>query len=208
MLSLSLPRPSVAPLFDRVARRYDTEILQRINYRPAQDEILAALRFSGASRIVDVGCGTGILATRIHDELSPAVVYGVDASPGMLAQAAARSSSVRWLNGPAEQLPLPDGDVDAAVSTHAFHFFDKPAALADFHRVLAPGGHVVIVVWAPTTSALGRLESVTGTAFPTRRQMRECLQAAGFQEVEQRPVRRPGPLQWLSREVVTLGVRP
>ena len=57
----------------------------------------------------------------------------------MLNQARARSDRVRWLKGPAEQLPFDDAALDAVVTTSAFHFFDQPAALAEFHRVLHPG---------------------------------------------------------------------
>lgn len=65
-------------------------------------------------------------------------------SEGMLNQARARSNRVRWLRGPAEQLPFDDGALDAVVTTSAFHFFDQPAALREFHRVLAPGGLVAV----------------------------------------------------------------
>src|SRR5216683_1196678 len=128
MNTITAPR-SVAPAFDRIARFYDTEILQRLSYRPAQDEVIAELRKAGSRRILDVGCGTGQLAARILDELGPEAVYGCDLSAGMLEQAAARSSAVDWRNGEAEHLPFDDESMDAVVSTHAFHFFDQPAAL-------------------------------------------------------------------------------
>lgn len=62
----------------------------------------------------------------------------------MLNQARAKSDRVQWLRGPAEQLPFDDGALDAVVTTSAFHFFDQPAALREFHRVLAPGGLVAV----------------------------------------------------------------
>jgi ubiquinone/menaquinone biosynthesis C-methylase UbiE len=189
-------RASVAPVFDRIARFYDTEIVQLLGYRPAQDEVVRELRAAGARRIVDVGCGTGILAARLRQELRPEVVYGIDASEGMLAQAVARDPSVQWRQARAEALPLRDEEVDAVVSTHAFHFFDKPAALAEFHRVLAPGGRVVVVLASSPTRALSRLPLLGGSAsFPTRDEMRELLEGAGFEIVDQRRVRRP--LQWM-----------
>jgi ubiquinone/menaquinone biosynthesis C-methylase UbiE len=56
----------------------------------------------------------------------------------MLEQARVRSDRVKWMRGPAEQLPFDDGTLDAVVTTSAFHFFDQPAALREFHCVLAP----------------------------------------------------------------------
>ena len=75
------------------APAYDTQVLQRFVYQPAQDEVLAQLRAHGALTIADIGCGTGIFADRIERELN-AVVTGVDMSEGMLAQAKALPQNV------------------------------------------------------------------------------------------------------------------
>ena len=90
---------------------------------------------------------TGMHGNRIHNferELHPDEIYGVDMSEGSLEKARARSNRVKWLRGPAEQLPFDDGTLDAVVTTSAFHFFDQPAALREFHRVLASGGLVAV----------------------------------------------------------------
>ena len=118
------------------APAYNLPFLQQWVYRPAHDEVVAQLRDHQSARVADIACGTGILADRIERELHPAEVYGVDMSEGMLNQARSRSTAVQWLRGPAEQLPFGDGAVDAVVTTSAFHFFDQPAALREFHRVL------------------------------------------------------------------------
>ncbi len=88
------------------------------------------------------------------NELHPEAVYGVDMSEGMLAQAKKRSSAVTWLRGPAERLPFDDGALDAVVTTSAFHFFDQPAALREFHRVLAPGGLAAVATFSPRQPVL------------------------------------------------------
>ncbi len=133
---------------------YDFQFLQHWVYRPAQDEVIAALKASGARRVADIACGTGILADRIERELHPDEVYGVDMSDGMLAQAKRRSSEVRWLKGPAEHLPFEDQTLDAVVTTSAFHFFDQPAALREFHRALAPGGFAAVAAFTGPTPPL------------------------------------------------------
>src|ERR1700744_3781190 len=123
-----------------LAPAYDLPFLQQWVYRPPHDEVIARLRDHKSRKVADIACGTGILSDRIERELHPEAIYGVDMSDGMLAQARARSDRGQWLRGPAEQLPLDDGALDAVVTTSAFHFFDQPAALREFHRVLAPGG--------------------------------------------------------------------
>ncbi|WP_405163257.1 methyltransferase domain-containing protein [Nocardia sp. NBC_01499] len=182
--------------WNRLARVYNIPLVQRVAYRPPQDEIIAQLRQADIRRVADVGCGTGILASRIQQDLTPELVYGCDASVGMLRQAKARSGQVNWLNGRAENLGLPDGAVDAVVSTHAFHFFDHPAALEEFHRILSPGGLLAIVLINPRHRFAQLLQPtpIQGVAyFPSPDEMRLLVEAAGFRVTEQRPVHRPVP---------------
>jgi len=186
------------------APAYDAPFLQRWVYRPAQDEVVARLRSAGSRRVADIACGTGILADRIQRELhldtgaSVATggfeVYGVDMSDGMLAKAKDRSSHVTWLKGPAEQLPFDDGALDAVVTTSAFHFFDQPAALAEFHRVLAPGGLVAVATISPAPpQALQWLSDsrFTPAHSPSPTQMRKLFEDAGFTVLDQHRVDRP-----------------
>jgi ubiquinone/menaquinone biosynthesis C-methylase UbiE len=188
---------------------YDLPVLQQWVYRPAQDEVIAALQASGAQRIADIACGTGILAERIARELSPEVVYGVDMSDGMLAQAKARSSEVHWLKGPAEHLPFDDGALDAVVTTSAFHFFDQPAALRDFHRVLTSSGvAAVATIGAPQPEAMQRLfaNRLNPSHNPSPSELRGLFEDAGFRVTDQHRVRRPLWTQFLS-DLVTVGVK-
>jgi ubiquinone/menaquinone biosynthesis C-methylase UbiE len=171
--------------------------------------VIAALRATGARRIADIACGTGILAGRIADELSPEAVYGVDMSDGMLAQAKARSSQVKWLKGPAEHLPFDDGALDAVVTTSAFHFFDQPAALREFHRVLTPSGvAAVATIGAPQPAALQRLfaNRLNPSHNPSPSELRGLFEDAGFRVVDQHRVRRPLWTQLLS-DFITVGVK-
>jgi ubiquinone/menaquinone biosynthesis C-methylase UbiE len=176
------------------APAYDAQFLQRWVYRPAQDEVVARLKSAGSRKIADIACGTGILADRIERELHPDEMYGVDMSDGMLAQAKARSSRVQWLKGPAERLPFDDGALDAVVTTSAFHFFDQPAALAEFHRVLAPGGLVAVATISPAPpQALQWLSDsrFTPAHSPSPSQMRALFEGAGLTVLDQHRVNRP-----------------
>ena len=190
------------------APAYNLPVLQQWVYRPAHDEVIAQLRAHSSARVADIACGTGILADRIERELHPAEVYGVDMSEGMLNQARARSTGVQWLRGPAEQLPFDDGTLDAVVTTSAFHFFDQPAALREFHRVLAPGGLVAV----STLSARRLLPQGPATSrwkaahHPSAAEMRRLFEDAGFAVAEQHRVRRPLITRAIS-DLITVGIK-
>lgn len=201
----------VTQFFGNVARAYDTAALQHVVYRPPQDQVIAELRAAGSRRIADIGCGTGILTSRIQRELHPDIVYGIDASTGMLAQARTRSSRVEWRHAAAEHLPLGDGEIDAVVSTSAFHFFDHPAALREFQRVLVPGGLAAIATMHPSAPTARPIQRLTRNPIwpahaPSPRETRKLLQDAGFEVVDQRKISRPLP-SWLIPDVITVGRR-
>lgn len=188
---------------------YDTEVVQHWVYRPPQDEMITLLTAHGSRRIADVGCGTGILADRIAREIQPDQLFGIDLSEGMLAQAAARSATVQWRIAPAEQLPFDDGSLDAVVTTSAFHFFNQPAALREFHRVLAPGGFAAVATLSPRQRlpiqwlSANRLNPAHA---PTPDEMHELFTDAGFNVDDQHRVRRPAWTYLLS-DLITVGIK-
>jgi ubiquinone/menaquinone biosynthesis C-methylase UbiE len=199
---------AVTRFWGLAAPAYNLPFLQQWVYRPAHDEVVAQLRAHSSARVADIACGTGILADRIERELHPGQVYGIDMSEGMLNQARARSRGVQWLRGPAEQLPFDDGALDAVVTTSAFHFFDQPAALREFHRVLSPGGLVAV----STLSARQLLPQGPSSSrwkpahHPSPAEMRRLFQDAGFTVDEQHRVRRPLLTRALS-DLITVGIK-
>jgi len=199
---MSTANPSVVRSFDWISRVYDNPVVQRFAYRANHDAVVSALRTHRATRIVDVGCGTGILAARIERELHPQVVYGCDPSAGMLEKARGRSGEVRWIRGAAEELPLESGAVDAVVTTEAFQFFDQPAALRAFHRVLEPGGHLVIAAITPAVPLPGLLADRIPARWHTPAGMRRLVEEAGFAVIDQRRLRLIGP------GVATVALKP
>jgi ubiquinone/menaquinone biosynthesis C-methylase UbiE len=199
---MSTANPGVVRVFNTVSRIYDNGLVQRFAYRANHDAVVGALRAHRATRIVDVGCGTGILAARIERELNPEVVYGCDPSQGMLERARARAGAVRWIQGAAEELPLADGAVDAVVTTEAFQFFDQPAALQEFHRVLEPQGHLVIAMIAPAVPIPDAVLDRIPATWHTPAGMRRLVEAAGFEVAGQRRLRLVGP------GVATVAIRP
>ena len=113
-------------------------------------QVLQALQLTGGAHVLDVGSGPGLLAS----ELAAAVgregrVCGVDISDAMVAMSRRRCAALPWTEfrtGDANQLPYPDHSFDAAVSTQVFEYLaDVPAALAELHRVVRPGGRVALL---------------------------------------------------------------
>jgi ubiquinone/menaquinone biosynthesis C-methylase UbiE len=188
------------------APAYNLPFLQQWVYRPAHDEVVAQLRDHQSARVADIACGTGILADRIQRDLHPAAVYGVDMSEGMLKQAQSRSSEVDWRRGPAERLPFDDGTLDAVVTTSAFHFFDQPAALHEFHRVLASGGLVAVSTMSARRPLLPASSRWTPAHNPTSAEMRKLFEGAGFTISEQHRVRRPLWTRAIS-DLITVGIK-
>jgi ubiquinone/menaquinone biosynthesis C-methylase UbiE len=190
------------------APAYNLPFLQQWVYRPAHDEVVAHLGDPHAARGVDIACGTGILADRIERELHPGDVYGIDMSEGMLNQARSRSTKVQWLRGPAEQLPFDDASLDAVVTTSAFHFFDQPAALREFHRVLAPGGLAAVSTLSARQSIFQGLSTSNWTPAhnPSSAEMRRLFEGAGFTIDEQHRVRRPLWTRAIS-DLITVGIK-
>lgn len=199
---------AVTRLWSFLAPVYDLPFLQQWVYRPPHDEVIAQLRAHHARKIADIACGTGILSDRIARELRPDEIYGVDMSEGMLGQARARTEAVQWLRGPAERLPFDDGTIDAVVTTSAFHFFDQPAALREFHRVLAPGGLVAV---AALSARQPRLQVPSANRWKPQHnaspaEMRAMFEDAGFVISEQRRIPRPVWTRVIS-DLITVGTK-
>lgn len=100
-------------------------------------------------RILDVACGTGVLARQVALKSSPGgYTAGLDANLGMLTVAERLAPRIEWRQGMAESLPFPDQSFDLVVSQFGLMFFnDRPRALREMLRVLIPGGQLAVLVW-------------------------------------------------------------
>ena len=111
--------------------------------------VLDAVPVRAGSRVLDVACGTGILAREAVGRVGvDGFVAGVDPGLGMLAVAKRLAPAVEWRQGTAESLPYPDRAFDTVVSQFGLMFFtDRHEALREMLRVVAPGGSVAVAVW-------------------------------------------------------------
>src|SRR4029079_3776282 len=125
--------------FSRSADAYDRA---RPDYPPAAVAWLAErLGLWPGRTVVDLAAGTGKLTRPLAATGAEVVaIEPVAEMRAWIGDAAARS-----LDGTAEAVPLPDASADAVTVAQAFHWFDGPAALAEIHRVLRPGGALALV---------------------------------------------------------------
>lgn len=139
-------------------------------------------------RVLDAGCGTG----RLAEALAPfARVWGIDASPEMLAVARARvPSTVRLKLARAEEPPFKDGWFERVVYWLVIHLIDRPAAFRAAHRMLAPGGRVCVVTFDSSyfssfwlSRYFPRIGEIDRARFPTREELEAELGGAGFEPV-------------------------
>ena len=185
----SPPRYRDVAAFDERATGYDQGWLGRLHHDIAGQTAEIALTATAApERVLDVGCGSGYLLRLLASRCPGATeLAGVDPAPGMIKVAAASAADerLRFSVGAAERLPFGNGSFDLVVSVTSFdHWSDQQAGLAECHRVLVPGGHLILVDqfsgWLVPTLLFSR----SGKAR-TRRRANRLLDAAGF-----------GPVAW------------
>jgi ubiquinone/menaquinone biosynthesis C-methylase UbiE len=147
---------------------------------------LALARCPAPDRVLDIGCGTGLLLRELARRLPDAAeLAGIDPAAGMIEQARAKSADPRltYAAGVAEKLPYADASFDLVITTTSFdHWADQLAGLTECRRVLAPGGLFVLTdqcsAWLLPTLAGRRRDRARTPLRATR-----LLAAAGFRSV-------------------------
>lgn len=177
--------------FDRIAKRYDDWYRTKTGRYVDRTEkwlVFSMLR-SKAGKALDLGCGTGNYTIELKKRGFD--VIGLDASEGMLEIAGARG--LNCIKGNAYSLPFPDESFDLVLSVTMFEFIHEPEkVIAEIHRVLKPGGEVIIGTMNGRSSwfFFKRLKSLfVETAyryarFYTPRELKLLLKNGGFTEVE------------------------
>jgi len=184
-----------AELYERYVVRY---ILG-----PWAPSLVDAARVAPGERVLDVACGTGIVARIAAQRVGPTGrVVALDLNPGMIRVAqslpAPVGAPIEWLVGSALDLRLEDAGFDAVLCQQGLQFFpDKALALREMRRVLGRGGRLALSVWnnvgfynGAVAEALARFvgnESAdrfcVSRQTPAREELEHLAREAGFSEV-------------------------
>jgi SAM-dependent methyltransferase len=137
-------------------------------FAPLSRLVLAAAAPAAGERVLDLACGTGIVARQVAPLVGErGSMVGLDLRPGMVAMArslpAPAGAAVRWVEGDATALDFPDGSFELVICQQGLQFFgDRAAALRGIRRVLVDGGRAVIACWrevAPDSPMRGIAEA-------------------------------------------------
>jgi ubiquinone/menaquinone biosynthesis C-methylase UbiE len=191
--------------FDRWSSHYDRGPLQTLFFQPAHAMLLDMLRPTD-QQILDVGCGTGVFATRVLESLPDSHVWGLDLSDGMLQQGLPRCRAsggrLHLVQGDSERLPFPDDAFDVVTCTHSFHHYPRQdQVVAEMHRVLRPGGRLLLIdgdrdgLWGRLIFDVLVVLMEGAVRHLSAHTLRELFWETGFDHVCQ--LRRGGPLPFL-----------
>ena len=157
------------------ARAYE-ELFVPALFRQWAPMVADAARIESGDRVLDIACGTGVLAREAARRTGPSGrVAGLDPNAGMLAVARGLAPGIDWRDGTAEALPFPDHSFDVVVCQFGLMFFsDRDKAVREMLRVMVPGGRCAVAVWdavenAPAFATLvGLLDDIAGRPPVTR----------------------------------------
>jgi ubiquinone/menaquinone biosynthesis C-methylase UbiE len=193
--------------FNRWSESYDRSILQWLLFGPSHRALIRRMRAVANGRpvrILDVGCGTGVFGARIRDALPAAQVWGVDLVAAMLEKGTPRwqrhAGRLQPIQGDSERLPFADNSFDFVTCANSFHHYPRQdRAVAEMHRVLKPGGRLMIIDgyrdapwgWFIYDVCVAAVEGSIHHA--SARRFRELFAHAGLRAIAQRIFRGPAP---------------
>lgn len=153
-------------------------------------EVVRRAELQPGERVLDIGTGTGTAAAAAQGD--GRTVVGIDAAPGMLEIARREVPGVEFLEMDFSDLDLADAAFDVVMAVHALLFAsDQEATLAEWRRVVRPGGRLAVSVPGPIeassqplyTPIYERFGVGTGRRFPTAESLGELARAAGWADI-------------------------
>jgi SAM-dependent methyltransferase len=191
-------------LLDNKAQAYERWLVPPI-FSPFADDLVADV--APGSHVLDVACGTGIVARRAAAK--GATVVGVDLNEQMLQVARDVAPDIEWVAADAADLPLDDESFDLVFCQQGLQFMSDPAAaVAEMRRVVAPGGRLTMSVWRACEGfeiLAGILDEENAAVMrsPFARGNEICRLVGGDVRTVVKTVRFPSSDELLAREVAS-----
>jgi ubiquinone/menaquinone biosynthesis C-methylase UbiE len=130
-----------------MAEAYESQFVPAL-FREWAASLVEHARVRPGQRVLDVACGTGIVARTAADRIGDGAVTGLDLNDAMLTVAERLRPDIAWRHGDAAQLPFDDGAFDVVLCQSGLMFFpDVPKALGEMARVAKTGGTIAVQVW-------------------------------------------------------------
>lgn len=131
--------------FDKQAATYDVSDFSKYP-RECYPYVMEAIKGIKFNRVLDLGCGTGVILEQIKQSYNTVELYGLDLSENMIAQARQRLDfKAIFSTGDAESLPYENNSFDLVCCIESFHHYPNPRkALLEIKRVLKKGGTLLL----------------------------------------------------------------
>ena len=115
------------------------------------DEIVDRACLRPGEKVIDVACGTGLVARRAAGILGGCErVHGIDVNGAMIKKAGEIERGIKWQHCDVTGMPFPDNHFDVVFCQQGLQYFPDPSlALNKMHRVLAENGRILLTVWRP-----------------------------------------------------------
>jgi ubiquinone/menaquinone biosynthesis C-methylase UbiE len=148
-------------------------------FREWAPRVAHAAHIKPGDHVLDVACGTGVLARYIEEKVKPGgQVTGIDINDGMLFIASEAAPGIKWDKGFAETLPYENNFFDAVVSQFGMMFFNDPGkSIKEMMRVLKPKKYLAVAVWDKLENLPGYAELVRLLEQQFGRQIADKLRA-------------------------------
>ena len=140
-------------IYEKYGSKYDTEIGKGPNVRRVRSKILTLLGSARGKKILDAGCGSGILCKQIADR--DGRIFGIDISPRMIELAKKKCKKCEFKIGDFERTGFKAASFDAVVSINAIVYKKKlDGTLREFKRIIKRKGQIVLAVPHPMRKML------------------------------------------------------
>lgn len=149
---------AIRAAFDERAPSYDDSAL----HRGLASVVADFAEVDDGATVVDIATGTGLVLRALSTRARDLTLVGVDISSGMLAVARAALPQARWIQADVARLPLETASADVITCVTALHLVPDPdAVIAEWARVLRPGGRVITATFLQADPHHGRISPPT-----------------------------------------------